>query len=85
MKNVFASSEFGVQISDGAGYQARFYGLWIGGGGDVAISYDGGKSFVIRLSVPGGAFLNVSGTYLGTIAQGTKATGIVAETWGPIL
>ncbi len=85
MNNVFASSEFGTEIPDGAAYQGRFYGLWVGGSGDVAISYDGGKTFVTRQSVPSGAFLGVAGSYVGSVAQGTTATGLVAELWGPIV
>ena len=84
MNNVFASTQFGVEIADGAGYQEKFLGLWVGGGGDIAISYDGGNTFVTRLAVPGGAFFNAAGNYLGTAAQGTTATGLVAETWGPV-
>lgn len=83
MQNIFASTQGGVEITDGAGYQGKFLGIWVASSGDIAISYDNGNTFVTRKSVPGGAFFNAAGNYIGTSAQGTTATGLVAEVWGP--
>ncbi len=84
MNNVFASIQNPVVVADGAGSTTvPFYAMWVGGAGDIAISYDAGLTFVVYPSANGGGVSAISGTLLGTAAQGTTATGLVLGTWGP--
>ena len=84
MNNVFASVQTEKEVADGAGSQDyKFNVIWVGVAGAVAISRDNGNSFVIYTPENAG-FLNVAGTYLGTAADGTAATGIKLGRWGPL-
>ncbi len=84
MNNVFASIQNGVAVADGAGSTTTaFNAIWVGGDGNIAISYDAGSTFVVYLGAAGGSVASLSGTILGTLAQGTTATGLVLGTWGP--
>jgi len=85
MNNVFASVQDEKFIADGAGSTGfNFNTLMITGAGDVAISRDGGSSFITYPSalITPAAWFNVSAGMLGTLAQGTTATGIVLGAWG---
>jgi len=85
MQNIHASIESGVLIADGSGYDSlsgsRFTTIWVGGEGDIALKNPNGSIYVIP-GVPAGAFFQASGVFVGTLAQGTTATGLVACGWG---
>lgn len=84
MNNVFASIQNPVVVADGAGSTGvSFNAIWVGGTGDIAISYDAGLTFVVFPAAAAGAAAALSGTILGTLAQGTTATDLVLGTWGP--
>lgn len=70
------------EIADEAGYQKKFHTIWVGTAGNIAISRDGGSTFNVYKSVPGGADFVREGDYIGTLAQGTTATDLIAGTLG---
>ncbi len=85
MNNVFASIQTGEAVGDGAGsIGTKFDGIWVGGDGDIAISYDAGKTFIVYSGAVGGGVAALAGNYIGTAAQGTTATGLVLGRWGPV-
>ncbi len=86
MNNVHASAERGVLVPPGSSHNGKFLSIWVGAGGDgnIAISNDGGQTFITWPAVPGGAFFNVAGNFIGSAGQGTTATSLVASSWGPV-
>ncbi len=81
MISVLASVQEDEEIPDGAGYQSNFKTIWVGGGGNIALSRDAGVTFTTYTAVPGSGDFTRSGNYIGTLAQGTTATGLVAGIW----
>ncbi len=82
MQNIHASVQKDKVVADGAGSQDfTFKTIWVGGPGNVSVSRDGGKTFIIYNPANIG-FLSVGGNYLGTAAEGTSATGIILGDWG---
>ncbi len=86
MQNVFASVQREEIVPNGAGSTGfRYHSINVGGAGDVAVSRDGGNTFVVypAANIAIGAWNNISGNALGTLAQGTTATEIILGAWGP--
>jgi len=81
MLSIIASVSEDEEIADGAGYQSNFKTIWVGTGGNIAISRDAGATFITYTAVPGSADFTRSGNYIGTQIQGTTATGLVAGLW----
>ncbi len=87
MNNVFASIQREEFVTDGAGLTGfKFGAINVGGAGDVAISRDGGITFVVypAANITLASWIGISGNAIGTTAQGTTATSIVLGAWGPL-
>ncbi len=80
MQNVHASatSAFAVTPSD-TDEQPAYKSIYVGGGGDITLSWDGGKTNVLFTALPSGAVLNATSARI--MATGTTATAMVGMNW----
>jgi hypothetical protein len=86
MAIVYGSSTEEEVIADGAEASITCCAIYVGSGGDISISRDGGTTDVVFYGVPTGSVLQVGSKsgqpfMVNSSANGTTATKLVALSW----